>query len=251
MASPSNRNQSSTDLFFTPDEYVEMAGTVRKAHSGVLYVPPGSAAAILLSQALHGEYLPGMEYCDRDFQENHMILEDDNLEIKEHAIPDGSLGAILRCQALHGEYQPGLQYCDEDYGKNTVMMDDVYDMIKERATHGDPPTTAVNSSHGARIHFAQAAPSLFGPLPTIPSVCEGSGVFSQRLTDFFFARGSGDLSTRAATNPFAQEATRLFAQGPSKHSSRVFTRGTSPSVSGGSNLSPPTTTSTKSSLHHI
>ena len=222
MASPSNRKQPPTNPFHTPDEYEEMAGTTRKAHSGGLIVPPGSAGAILRSQALHGEYLPGMEYCDRDFQENQMILEDDNVEIKEHPIPDGSFGAILRCQALPGEYQPGLQYCDEDYGKNAVMMDDVYLMIKERATYGDPPTTAVNPSHEARIHFGQSIPNLFGPLPSHFSARGDSNVFSPRVTDFFTQEG-GDLSTRAATSPFAQDAAGFFARGPSRHANRAST----------------------------
>ena len=225
MDSPSNNVSPPTSLLNTPADR-EVASTTASAYSAGFHIPPGSIGAILYSQALHGEFLPGLKYGATDIVKNTAMMDEIHLQLKERAahpyIPDGSMGAILRCQASHGEFLPGLEYCGKDYQKNTVMMNDVYGMIQQRAIHGDPPGVAQRPSQGATNIFAQRVNNRFARVDT--------NLFGQRTTDLptrgttnLFAQGAtqplakeaSDVSSHGATNIFAQGATNVFAPGAS------------------------------------
>ena len=212
---------SPTSLFYTPIDPEEAKSATGESRTGGFPIPPGSIGAILSSQALHGEYLPGMKYRAGDFLKNTAIMDEVYLQMKERAlhcsIPDGSIGAILRSQALHGGYLPGLGYGDKDHRQNTVMMDDVYRMIKERAIHGKPPTAHVGLTTSGHTQeatnlLALGVAKLFAPGAT-NLFAQGNTDISARVATSLFAKGNTDLSTCGSTNLFARGATDLFAQG--------------------------------------
>lgn len=128
-------------------------------------IPDGSMGAILRAQALHGEHLPGLEYCDKDNQGNTVMMDDVYHMINERAI--------------HGDpprMKTGTTAVNPSQGATNLFPQGAFGLFSRLSNNF---YTCGNSNI-----FAQGATNLFAP---------GASNLSFRASTPLFAQGATGL----------------------------------------------------------